>query len=743
MGIWRPLVSILLGSVVLAGGAPRLVAQEADPAGAFDAGLHEVEAQLDKQKWTQAAELLRALLAEHEGQPYVFLQRPTVADIFETCRFWATHEAPDPKDLVSGKLERYSASGGNIKVVYTPGHMQDFLVREAGKGDVPLDRPVQPKDFVLHSAPFVGPHTIRIDGVPYLVGSNLIPELYACRGWGLQEQIIECSFGVPNSRADNMRHYVLVPATLVLRYEGDIESLDYNAKPPARVGEVCDLRLQVTRTDVAGYFNGKKAVSGRKPASLFGQVGFKGLEGFEEIVIEGKAQRSWMQGRIDAAVQEMWRKFAATYDSTDDLPAWLVVTPNAWDVDFPADAYPGEPRPGQEKILQEVREAVRAGMTMVKTKEIEALPREAVTDAFRSFALSLLYQRREKWDEAFTHCMRVLELDPSFVPAEIMRFNLIDRREGTAAAIAAVREWLEAEPATPWAYPILVMLHLLDGDLDGAEAAVEQAVAQASYTKALDEVNRMLLKARRGPRWSESNECKTDHYHVVSDLDRATCIEAARVLETAADYFASHLGKKERPRERFRVYIFSGQAGYDRYLEGIAGMAPGGSLGVFISVLEQLVVWNVPDREEMFRTVRHEGLHQYVDGLMEDPPAWLNDGMAEYWEGAEFTAPDRFPARRDYVLLLNHPQTPWTPLKFLLYADHADFMRKAEVNYPESWALVHYLQHTTRENRALFADLLGRLCDGQSAREAIDGAFAGIDPKQLEQELRDYLRGLE
>ena len=55
-------------------------------------------------------------------------------------------------------------------------------------------------------------------------------------------------------------------------------------------------------------------------------------------------------------------------------------------------------------------------------------------------------------------------------------------------------------------------------------------------------------------------------------------------------------------------------------------------MGLYSPALKQLLIWNQPNRKKMLETVRHEGFHQYLDGVMSDPPPWLNEGLAMYYE---------------------------------------------------------------------------------------------------------------
>lgn len=721
--------------------ASLLAAQEPDldaldtPA-AFAGAVAEVEALVAERKWKPAERRLRELLEEHEGGRYVFLHRPLLADVLENCRFWADYESPDPKQLVSGRLRRHTSSGGGIKVAYRRRELAgDFQMRKASRG------PFGGESAHFHEALFAGPYTLRINGARFSGRQQEEPTIYACV---LPESQLAVRFG----RASNPSGPRI--DTLAARIERETdqgeEKLDERTPSPATVDEPHDLKVRVGRTSISAFCDGKQIMSARKSSLHYGGVGFAGIDHFEEVIVEGQAQTSWMQGMIDAAVQKRWAEFDESYDVDDDLPDWLAMEPDEWWIRFPAGVYPGERREDQDRLLGFVLE-VWNGSREVDRDALRQELRDApnLTPAFRAYASSILLGPLGDLDRALEECVRARSLAPDFLPAVRYYYLLLERVHGIAAAEESLEGRIDGHPEESWTYARLARLKLWRGDRAGARAVIEAALANSVYTTTLDEVNASLDKGRRGPTWPETHEHRTDHYLVVSDLDRATCIEAAESLESAAQQFATILGPPSRSDHHFPVYLFSGEAGYRRYVRDVVLDDQIRSLGMYIPSLQQLLIWNAPDRDGMMRTIRHEGLHQYLDGIVEDPPIWLNEGLAEYWEAAEFTKLNTFPAHRDNVNTLRGLFTHElrTPLADLLHLDGAEFHARPRIRYAESWLLVHFLRHSTHENRALFDDLLARLRAGEHRREAVDAAFAGVNLHAMEAELDRHLDSLE
>jgi len=150
----------------------------------------------------------------------------------------------------------------------------------------------------------------------------------------------------------------------------------------------------------------------------------------------------------------------------------------------------------------------------------------------------------------------------------------------------------------------------------------------------------------------------------------------------------------------------------------------------------------------MMCTVRHEGFHQYLHRLMEDPPRWLDEGLAQYHEIA----------RREkgkWIVGQRHPEISkslkymgliWIPLDRFLCMGDTEFMKDqlaASINYIQSWAFVHFLMHSTEENRLLFMKLFEILQRDIPTREALHEVFGDIDLSKLQIEFERHVRSLK
>ena len=108
-------------------------------------------------------------------------------------------------------------------------------------------------------------------------------------------------------------------------------------------------------------------------------------------------------------------------------------------------------------------------------------------------------------------------------------------------------------------------------------------------------------------------------------------------------------------------------------------------------------------------------------GPCREPPIWLNEGLAEYFESVRIVNGSwkKGGARKDHLAELAAPAPLATFLKF----DRSDFYAKAEANYPQAWSVVHFLLHGTPESRKIYDALFKKLANGASASAAVDEVF--------------------
>jgi tetratricopeptide (TPR) repeat protein len=702
-----------------------VAAQAKEPPGpeGFDKGIRSVQTFIDRAKWKSAQDALLGALEAHRERDYVRGRRVEIEGLMEKIVFHLKNEAPDPKKLISGELVAYNLSTGRLKVRYTPDTMDDWS-RSPER---------------IHPAAFAGPYSMEIKGRSYPAAGNgliLLAGLDEDEGYAVV-------FGRAQVNEGNLATWV--PARLRYVKGSDSADLDSKETSPSRPGKPFTVRVEVDASRVCGAYNGRALLTGKKRKGLWGRVGIDlGGTGFDEIVIEGQAEPAWLQGLIDAQVQKQQAAFKEKWRPQEILPAWLYATPVTRPASVRAGhrAWPEDSAKADRRRLDEITAHYQGGRFDKGLRVIGMAGSEELPVATREFLLGQFHCALGDFDKALVHARKVAELDPQFARARALEAEVL---HGLGRGNEAVKVWqslVEEYPGEPGFHVAGARLLLDLGRCEEAKEAVERAVAQGLSSEELEAVNRLVVKAVQGPPFRQRFEVRTVNYSVVSDIDKKTCESAAAILEESYLAYRTYLEPvKDIERRKFVVYLFSGEDGYKAYCSDLWGGAPGMTAGLYSPSLKQLLIWNLASREDMMRTVRHEGFHQYLDRLMDEPPLWFNEGLAEYYETSVMVNGSwkLGEPRADHLAVL---QKNLMPLRDFLYRSARDFQRDPIAHYAQSWAFIHFLRHSTPDRKKLFEAFWKAFRTTPSNRAAMDLVLLSIDLGSLERDFQAHVKGL-
>ncbi len=134
----------------------------------------------------------------------------------------------------------------------------------------------------------------------------------------------------------------------------------------------------------------------------------------------------------------------------------------------------------------------------------------------------------------------------------------------------------------------------------------------------------------------------------------------------------------------------------------------------------------------------HELTHYFLSRALVNRPAWLSEGLAEYFSTADIRtdrivlgalSPERLQLLRTERLL---------PLEELFAVDSSSAYynesRKANMFYAESWAFIYYMMHGD------YADAFRRYMEASTKSEVKLLDFLKVKPSELDGEFANYLR---
>ena len=685
----------------------------------FSKSLRKIQTLISLKRWGAAEMKILDLLEKHRGKSCVFEKSTEISEMMKSCVFGRAWKAPQTDELLSGKLISYKRSSGSIKILYTPDKMKDFKSQEIGDPD-------NNKKIKVYIAPLL------FDG-PYVIDWKV---KYS-KSLKFQKNVLLVCL-------ESNRCYIInLEPHYVISYEGEdsfqlLDHKDLNIK-----GDRLNLTVKVSHSRIQTYINHKKVLAAGKKAGHFGTFALTDTP-FAELVVSGKIKPSWIQGLADKAREQARADFEKNYKPKDHLPSWFLAGKRGTVAMGGEKPFPGPDFPLRRRIMEAASNSLKKKAYDDGLEFLKSLDDDSISEALRCWLMTRFYDAQGRWDQALECCEKVCRLDPGFFEAQYKHARLLSASGRKEKALSEFRNLLDRFPNQALLYVETAALYLDRGRPGEAKHVLEKALGLGVAPAGAKELNDILYKALNGPSWDRKYEFESKHYRVYSDLDKRTCFEVSRIMEEAFLLYGSLLEKVEIPSGvRFPVYVFSGRTGYESYLGKTAGLLPFSTAGCYVPSYKQLLVLNLPDRDEMMRVARHEAFHQYLDCIMEHPPLWFNEGLAVYFQMAQRKGGKwRLGGIHKEFAHLLQKKDP-LPLKEFIYRRDEAFRKDPSMSYAQSWAFVHLLLHSAPENRALFDALFEGLQGDVSTQQVLHRVFDPVDLDHMDRALKVHLSSME
>lgn len=219
----------------------------------------------------------------------------------------------------------------------------------------------------------------------------------------------------------------------------------------------------------------------------------------------------------------------------------------------------------------------------------------------------------------------------------------------------------------------------------------------------------------------------TPHFDVYTTVtDERTQHGLATILENAYARLAEAFPPNPQAPTRATTYVFASRAQWERFTQA---HYPGNShltsrirAGGFTQGATSVLFFTTPGAT--LTTAAHETWHQYAHNtLPAGLPAWLDEGLACYFESFDFTHDPPTPTPRTNPLRLEHLRDALASNRLLslgelLATDAGQVLAQdnslvTQTYYAQLWALMIFLRHgPSRESNAGFEHLLKDMADG-------------------------------
>lgn len=685
---------------------------------AFEETLAQVETLIGVGRWAQARRALLDDLERREGDPRVVARLVEVQEMLRLCSFGAAYTPPAPADVVAGELVRYQPDRGELHLRYRVSDGRapaDFVV--AGDGSGPTVHPLE----------WNGPLTLRLT-------------------WTRLEDVL----GVLVCADDEAGYSIGVNEILAMvriSKDDSFELLEPYVELDMDAPHAVEVHVGARQIEV--LLDGARVFAHAKPEGMQGQLGLSSFAGIDSVELEGKAEVAWIQNRVDDAGARARIAHDELYDARADLPAWLrpydlSPPPGAQDASAakefdPFAAFEAAPR----GPIAKAREFLDADNADAGIAWVESLSEAELVPGLADWMRGLFLLRAGGTAEGLAALDAALATDRARFELRLAHAEVLWHEDLSVAAEAASQALLAEFPDRARAYELLGAEWLVRGRRAQIPDLLARAAAADVRSRELQELERVLVRAARGPSWSRTHEYVGRHYVVRSDLSRALCLAAAQELDAAHRMFESQLGRIDAaPDERLPVYLFSGQGTYLLYTRDLTGALPVHTAGLYSPALQQLLIWNLPRRKETMLTVRHEGFHQFLDRRAGPAPTWLHEGLAELFshsrlERGHWVHGDPIP---EHLARLRRPGFAWTPLPELLRIEPETFYDASGRYYAEAWHWVHFLENSDVRNGRRIRTLVDALAAGKGTEAALEAAFPAPELDALDRARREHLR---
>jgi len=207
---------------------------------------------------------------------------------------------------------------------------------------------------------------------------------------------------------------------------------------------------------------------------------------------------------------------------------------------------------------------------------------------------------------------------------------------------------------------------------------------------------------------SSFSEFETDHFRVLSELGDQHAQTTAKKLESLLVVFNSyfHFDLDELP-VRLRARFFSSQDRYDTYLRRVIDETRDDFVYLhYTDLAKSELVGFALDDDAFDVSLKHQGFIQFLRAFIPNPPLWLREGFAVYFEDVEFSSDYSTASYRENLSWLETVQAAIDgtvavnpiPLEDMLTISVADARREIDVFYPQAWGMVSFLLNSSNKD---------------------------------------------
>ena len=224
------------------------------------------------------------------------------------------------------------------------------------------------------------------------------------------------------------------------------------------------------------------------------------------------------------------------------------------------------------------------------------------------------------------------------------------------------------------------------------------------------------------------NEVESEHYRVLSQVGVNQAARTASKLEAMLELYNSYFHFDiDELDVKMTVRIFEEKSGFDSYLNRVIGETRDDFIYLHYNDLARSeLVGYYRDGEDFDFPLPPQNFVQYMRAFVANPPLWLREGFAVFFEQAEYDNDFETVVYRENLswlgtlkdLVAGEASASLIPVDRMLSIDVESARENLNVFYPQAWGMVSFLVNAeNREINRILWDAISALHPGASMEE--------------------------
>ncbi len=251
----------------------------------------------------------------------------------------------------------------------------------------------------------------------------------------------------------------------------------------------------------------------------------------------------------------------------------------------------------------------------------------------------------------------------------------------------------------------------------------------------------------------------SEHYRVYSDESQEQAEFIAQKAEACLALFNSifHFDLTKLSVKP-KIKIFGTKAAFDNYIKRFVPEKKNDFVYINYSDLAkcELVGFEKSSESEFDQAMLHQGFVQFIKAYVTNPPLWLQEGMAAYFEQAEYKQDLKsFTPAGELVwletlkrIIKNEDSSAFLPFDQFLTMDKTMALAKISTFYPEAWGLVYFLlKSPNRDINRILWDSVSVLNPADSvldnSKRVEEKAFGWMGTAKVEEEYKNFILSMK